>query len=422
MTTDITPTMRYWYILVGLLFLGLVGLAFTNYRFAKENAGGSDFLVHWVGSRALLIDGISPYSDRVAVRIQTLAYGRPARAGEHELRVAYPLYSTLIFAPFALIGDYPLARAAWMTFLELALVILTFLSLRLTNWHPSPWLLAVLLLFSLLWYHGLRAVINGNAVVLVALFLAGALAALQNQRDELAGVLFALATIKPHLVLLPLLLVAWWAISTRRLTVILWIMVTTIILTVMGMFFLPDWPLQNLREILRYPAYNPPGTPGAAFATWWPAAGPKLGWILSCLVVGLMIFEWYAVRGKDLRWLLWTFSLTLVLSQWSGIQTDAGNFILLFIPLILIFAIWQERWGMRSQWAVLVALLLLFGGLWGLFLNTVEYGYQPQQHPIMLFPLPFILLLGLYWVRWWAIKPQRLLIERLREREQNLSE
>ena len=97
---------RYWYFAVILIILASALLLYANYAFVQQNPGGNDFLVHWVGARALLVDGISPYSDEVAERIQTLAYGRPAQPGEHELRVAYPLYSVLVFLPFAFFSDY----------------------------------------------------------------------------------------------------------------------------------------------------------------------------------------------------------------------------------------------------------------------------------------------------------------------------
>jgi hypothetical protein len=115
---------------------------------------------------------------------------------------------------------------------------------------------------------------------------------------------------------------------------------------------------------------------------------------------------------------LWTGSLTLVISQWIGIQTDPGNFILLYLPLVLVFALWVERWGRSGVYVVLVSMALLFFLPWVLFLETVAYGDQPLQHPVMFFPLPLFLLITLYWVRWWGIKPRRLLVDELREYEE----
>lgn len=401
------------YILI-LISLGvLAGMTWGNYRYVLENPGGNDFLVHWMGSRALLEDGISPYSDEVAIRIQTVAYGRPARAGEHELRVAYPLYSVYLFIPFALIKDFNLARAVWMTVLEAALIGLVFVSLLLCRWRASPWMVAVLLLFSVFWYHGLRPLINGNAIILVALLLAGGLLAIRTGADELAGVLFAFSTVKPQVVVVFLLFIVVWGIGKRRWRLLGWLMGTGFLLVTSSMLIIPDWILQNLREVLRYPGYNPPGTPGAAFATWWPAFGERLGLALTGVVVVLMIFEWWVARRTEFRGFLWVSGLTLVASQWIGIQTDPGNFVVLFPVLVMCLALLDERWRGRGNLVIFALLVVLLVGIWAIFLSTVEYGDQPVQSPVMFFPLPAILFLLLYWVRWWAIRPPRPWLEQI---------
>jgi hypothetical protein len=408
---------RFWYLGILLLIAALILITWANYSFAQENPGGNDFLVHWVGTRALIVDGMSPYSDTVAERIQTLAYGRPALPGEHELRVAYPLYSALIFLPYALIGDYILARALWMTTLEVTLIGLVILGLRLTRCNIKNWLLVLLLLFSILWYHSFRPLINGNAVILVALFLVAAFIALRSGRDELAGVLLAFSTIKPHLILLPIIFVLIWTIASRRWRTLLWLLITIVLLSVSAALLVPDWILQNLREILRYSSYNPPGTLGAVFQVWLPATGRGLGWVVSGILAILLLIEWFIVRGKDLRWFIWTACLTLVVSQWIGIQTDPGNFIILFLPLILVFGIWVERWGKAGRVLTAIVMVLLLIGPWALFLQTVTYADQPMQHPVMFFPLPIFLLVTLYWVRWWVIRPSHLPVEDLRAYE-----
>ena len=411
---------RFWYLSILLIILVLVLITWGNYNFVQQNPGGNDFLVHWVGTRSLFVDGLSPYSDAVAERIQTIAYGRPALSGEHELRVAYPLYSVVVFLPFALISDYELARAIWMTLLEVGLIGLALLSLRLTRWKMSIWLLPFFLIFSIFWYHSLRPLINGNAVILVALALVAALAALRANRDELAGILLGFSTIKPHLVLVPIIFILIWTIAVRRWGTLTWLVITVVLVSASAALFVPDWPLQNLREILAYSSYNPPGTPGAVFEAWLPATGRQLGWVLSGILGLILIVEWVLARRKDFRWFLWTASLTLVISQWIGIQTDPGNFILLFFPLVLVFSKWSERWGRAGNIVISIAMLLLFILPWAIFLQTITYGDQPLQHPIMFFPLPLFLLLTLYWVRWWAIKPRRLMVDELREYEQQI--
>jgi hypothetical protein len=302
-----------------------------------------------------------------------------------------------------------------MTTLEVALVALVFLSLRLTRWKLSLWFLPIFLIFSLLWYHSLRPLINGNAVILVALLIVSAFLALRSGRDELAGTLLAFSTIKPHLVVIVIGFVIVWTLSQRRWKALFWFAVVLAMLSALAALFIADWPLQNLREVLRYSSYNPPGTLGSALAYWMPGIGRQIGWVVTGLLVLLLIGEWWLALRKEFRWFMWVACLTLTASQWIGIQTDPGNFIILYIAVVLIFAVWEERAGKAGRPVVLILMILLFFGPWVLFLRTVSYADQPIQNPIMFFPLPLFLLIGLYWVRWWAIRPARLLIEEFRD-------
>ncbi len=391
-------------------------LTVGNYHYASLNPGGNDFLVHWMGTRSYITEGLSPYSDEVALRIQNMVYGRPAQAGEHELRVAYPLYSIVLFLPFALIKDFTMARAVWMTVLEIALVVLCFLSLKMTRWKPSPLILLLILLFSLFWYHGLRALILGNAVVLVTLLVVGALLAIRSGADELAGVLLAFSTIKPQVVVVLLVFVVFWAVARRRWKILFWLFGTVVLLSGACALLMPDWILQNLREVMRYPGYNPPGTPSAVFSIYMPGVGEQIGKGVSIFLILLLLVEWYLSLRGDFRAFLWAACLTLVASQWIGIQTDPGNFIVLYPALILVLAMWDERWHRSASLPIIAMLVILFVGIWLVFLHTLERAYQPIQSPLLFFPLPLFLLIGLYGVRWWAVKPQKTWMASLNSR------
>ena len=230
------------YLLIGIIVLVVViflGLTWANLKFTEQNPGGNDFLVHWMGGRKFLKEGISPYSDETAIAIQTMAYGRPAELGEHELRVAYPFYSIFVFLPFALIENFTLARAIWMTVLEIGVILLAYISMRMTKWKPGLSVLFLYMIFSVLWYHSVRPLINGNAVILVALGIAGGLWAIKNNADELAGVLFAFTTIKPNLVLLIIVFILIWTVYQRRWKFSIWFFGTLIILILGAQLLLP---------------------------------------------------------------------------------------------------------------------------------------------------------------------------------------
>lgn len=386
-----------------IILLIIFAIFWGNYVFTKANPGGNDFVPLYLGPRMYLLHGWSPYGEQTGQAIQELVLGRPATGTEDRHSYVYPLYASYLFLPFALIPEYNLARAAWMTLLEILTLGLTFVSLWQVKWRPTIWLMAFLLIFSLLWYHGLRPIINGNAVVLTAFLFGVGLLLLQQERDKLAGIFIALATIKPNLVLVPLVFITIWAISRKRWTLLTSMAASLLILTISGLAFIPEWPLQNLEAIARYPEYTSELTIGETFEVWWPVAGSLIHWSLTILLTILLLFEWGTAWGKKEAHFIWTISLTLVISQWLDIPTNPGNFILLVLPLLVIFSTLSKRWGKTGNWIVLASLLILFLLLWGLFLRTIEYAAQPTQSPLMFIPLPLLLLVALYAVRDWAI-------------------
>lgn len=397
-----------------LLAAILVGLTAVNLRYAAQFPGGNDFLSRWVGTRMYFTQGVSPYSQQVTRAIQEMAYGRPARPGEDQMLFVYPLYVILIVGPFAFFSDYVVARALWMTALEVSLAALAFFGISLGRWRPSRWLFVVLLVFSLLWYHGLRPVINGNPSIVIAVLIAVMLLAVRAGYDSLAGFLLALSTIKPQMVVLFIPYTLIWAISRRRWSLV-WSFFGGLALLLAGMSLLiPGWIVENLRQVISYPEYTLPGTPGAIFSSWLPGIGSQLGWAVTVISGGVLLWEWIRSLRSEFNTYLWTAFLTLTLTNLVGIPTTTENFTILLCAVILVLSVWDQRWGRLGRWLVFLSILLLFFGLWGLFLRTLQAGAQPLQDPVMFFPLPLFLWIGLYWVKWWAIHPPVVTLDELR--------
>ncbi len=389
-----------------LLFIVIIGLfGYTNFQFTKSSPGGNDFLVHWVGTQKFVLEGISPYSDKVALEIQRLVYGRPALEGEHELRVAYPFYSIFLFLPFSLIKNFEIARAFWMTFLELILMFSTIIVIKLVKWKIKPLFTFLIIAFSLFWYHGLRSIINGNAVVVILFLVVVCIYAISRKQDELAGISLALSTIKPQVAFAFIIFVIIWAIVNNKQKILFWFFGTLISIVLLGLFLLPTWPLEFLREVMRYPGYNPPGTPATALAELMPGAGYRLGLLISAISGLVLLAEWFFGRHSEELKFFWLASLTLVLGQWINIQTDPGNFLIMFPACIIVFRMLDDRWRKNGLWIIMSYLLVVFFVPWLFFIKTLDFGYQPVQSPIMFFPTPVLLLVGLYWVRWWVKNP-----------------
>jgi hypothetical protein len=407
-----------------MVILTLGGLAWINYRVASQKKGGESFLAYRIGLRALLLDGKSPYSSDVADQVQKEIEQRGG-GKLPSFRPTYPLYAGIFFLPFALVYDEVLARTLWMLALEIALFFFAYASVRLTRWRLDRMYLPLYALLVIFWFPSLISIYDGSLAVIYGLLLVFAFHAIQREVDELAGFLLALATMRPLLALLPLLFIAAWAIIHERWKLLFWFTGSLALLIFGGMFFLPGWLLQDIQASFAALPASYPMTPGAAFASWWPGAGSRLGWALT-LAIGLFLaFEWwFAVGRKEYRWFLWTACLTLVLGQLIGIRTEVANQIILLLPLTLVFSVWDEHWrgtshSFRGVLITALSVLILGVGLWIIYWNGAKQGYDARHMPVLLFPLPLFLWLTLYWVRWWAIRPPRLYVEALRVEEGN---
>lgn len=398
---------RLLIIALGILLIGfLFALTFANYRFAILAPGGNDLLPRWLGTRLWLTEGISPYDERVSLQAQEMIYGRPAQPerGEDVAHFVYPLPVVLFTAPLSLL-PFPVARAIWMTVLEISLLLLALASARLVRWRPGPVWTGLLMAFVIFWYHGFRAVVLGQFAALGAVLVIGGLLAVDRRQDVLAGILLALSISKPQLAVLLLPLVVVWGISRRRWRLVLSTVLGVLGLTVVFMILLPTWPIEWLLQVTDYPEYTPASSPIAI------AVGlltPRMGFlapVLSLVLLVYMVWEWILTWGADRSRFLWTSLLTLSITQIILIRTATTNFLVLLPGLFLLLVSWQERWGRKADWVIGGTLLVWLIVPWWLFLVTIDGNIED---PIMHLPLPFFVLLSLLWTRWWAIRGRNL--------------
>ncbi len=392
-----------------LLLVLVAALTAVNYRFALEMPGGNDFLPRWVGAHMWLREGIQPYDPRVSLEAQEMIYGRPAdrERGEDVAHFVYPLPVMIFFAPFGLL-PYPLARAAWMTLLELGLPLLAVLGVRLARWKPSTSVLAGVMLFSTLWYHGVRAVMVGQFAVFEALLLTAALVAIQQRRDVAAGLLLSLALAKPQMAFLLIPYVLLWGVSARRWRLVASGILFPLLWGWLALLLVPDWPILWLRQVVDYPAYTALGSPVSIAASVF-ARGAKAvtAGVTAALAIYLLV-EWWLSLGGDDRKFQWAAQLTLVITNLIALRTATTNYVVLLPALCLIAAVWQERRGRRVNVFLVTALLVLGVGVWALFLATVQGNVESA---LLYLPTPVLCLLGLWWVRWWARREPRIPLE-----------
>lgn len=402
-------------VLIVLGVVVLVGLAMVNYRLSLQIPGGNDFLARWTGAHYWVVEGMDPYDEEVSLAAQKMFYGRPAdpTEGESLAHFYYPLYSMLFFAPFGLL-PFTVARALWMTLIQIGLPVLLLMGLRIANWRPPPFMLAIMIMFSVVWYPGLRTIFVGQFAVFEALLMIGALLAIRQERDWLAGILLALSTAKPQMPILLIPFVLLWAISRKRWQLIVWSALALIVLFVVSLALIPDWPLKWIWQIMDYAQYTKPGQPVAIIANIFPNAAPMITTILTGIFILYLLWEWWMAWNKDDHWFQWTAAMTIVITNLVAFRTATTNYVVMLPALCIIFGTWSSRWSRRGALAVIISVLALTIGEWTLFLSTVDGN---DESLVMYLPLPVLALAGLWWVRWWSIRPRKLPLEgTMRER------
>jgi hypothetical protein len=406
----------YLIAIVCLALASLGGLTWANTLYTRAHPGETDFLVPWLGMRTFLQYGDNPYDEPATQRAQLLHYGRLAKEGEDPLWLDVPFPAELFYFPFALVTDYALARGLWMTLLEVALAFTALLSLAITSWKPGRALLAVFVLFGALWLHAWLPLLSGSTAVLTTLCMVGGLLALRTERDEMAGALLLLSAFQPLANGVFTLFVLWWVLYHRRWRVLWGALMLLGLMLVAAFIFLPSWFLPSLRALLAEYRYGPLFTPGTVFAGWWPAIGEKLGGVLTAILAIVLFLEWRAARGKDYRHFLWTACLTLAITPLVGVPAHPGLYAALILPLTLYLSIVAERWTRQRRWNLAgILLVLIFAGSWAVVYGLAALASFAPLRFVLIFALPSFLLIGLYWVRWWAIRPPRTEFETLKK-------
>jgi hypothetical protein len=259
--------------------------------------------------------------------------------------------------------------------------------------------------------------VSGNNIILGFLFVLASFLAIHSRRYELAGFLLALATIQPGAVFFVLLFALFWSATRRLWSLIVWFFAGIAILSILGVFFIADWPLQYLRVIFNFGEYYPILNPVSIFSTELPGMGRQLGWGFSILMGIILFVEWRAARTKEFSWFLWTASLTFTLSPWLGLPADPNDFLFLLLPFILILAMWDRRFEHFGKWMAGSSILILGIGFWLIYHQSLAKNMSSQENSIFLFLYPLFLLFGLYWVRWWAIRAPKDYVEVLKSVE-----
>jgi hypothetical protein len=138
-----------------------------------------------------------------------------------------------------------------------------------------------------------------------------------------------------------------------------------------------------------------------------PSYGKYLAWGIIALLIIALGYEWNASLFGDERRFYWVACLSIAVAPLLGFRTEFENLAVLIIPLALVFAIIYDRWSRIGTALTFLLLLIILLVPWALYLFVSPLFEVISQETIFLF-FPVFTILGLYWIRWWAIRPPRI--------------
>lgn len=390
---------------VVMVFIAVsVGLVYANLSLP---AGGGEFLRHWVGARAYLFESIDPYTTYVPENVQRLVYGGSASAGDEPYILDTPFHLLLLYFPFALLPDPMLARAVYTMILEWALVAFALLSLRLTDWDVPRWFYGVFIIFCGFNFYSFQALVAATPALILGLIYAGILLALQTEADEVAGALAVASTYYWEAGLPFLLFLAWYCYRTNRVRVLAGFFMFAFILLAVSFLLYPGWVIPAMRAGMNNFRAEYGFSLFSVFRELLPSYGnfPAVAVIIAFVVI--LGYEWGASLHSDSRRLYWAVCLTLAATPLMGIRSGVENLVILVLPLALILSIVYDRWKRIRVLLILLLTALLFFVPWAVHLYLSSQ-YQDLAGAILFLFLPVFTVIGLYWIRWWAIRPPRV--------------
>jgi hypothetical protein len=382
---------------VGYLVVFAGQALLTQAGFTRTSPGGNDFYPTYAAGCAWLLRGENPYSPELTLAIQKVIYGRPALPGEDHFAFVYPIYTVVFVWPLCAVRDFSLVQALWMTLLTHLILLETILAWRLSRWRPPRWLWPWILIWAVLVYPNARAILLGQLAVIVGALILLSLEALRRHRDGVAGILLALATIKPQMILLVVPWLLLWSVARRRWGVLASFSGGLAVLILLPLAFLPTWPLDFLTQLGVYSSYTELHSVTWILTSYYLHLPGIVDGSLTLAALVWMACEWWRARREALPAMLWATSLSLVLTPFVAPRTATTSFSPLVLPLFMAFALQDHATNRQgSPWIAAAVMAGVFVGGWWLFLATVR---GIQESALMYLPIPVALLAALPWMR-----------------------
>jgi hypothetical protein len=307
-----------------------------------------DLYPRWIGTRELLLYGKNPYSPEVSHEIQVGFYGHPIEQSldkptsgiVDEQRFAYPVYVVFLLAP-TIHTDFAHLQAWAPVVLAGAIALAVCLWVSVLRWRPPALESAALILLVLASPQVVQGLRLRQPGLFVAFLVALGCWCVSRRHYLAAGTVLALATIKPHMVLLVLVWLAVWCTGEwrKRWPLAAGFCGTLAILTVAGEALVPGWPVYFLDGITAYRKYFP-----NSISLVRLFLGVWIGGAVSIVVLALLMADGWRNRrvAEDSPEFVRTLTLFLIATCFVLPIMTVSNQVLLLLPVVTFIRDWSE--------------------------------------------------------------------------------
>ena len=370
----------------------------------------SDLYPRWLGARELLLHHRDPYSPELTREIQVGYYGRaldPARPDDptDQQGFAYPVYVVFLLAPTVNL-PFAVVQAGFRWLLIFLTGVTVLLWLRLLRWRPSTATTAAVVVLTLGSFPILQGIKLQQLSLLVGGLIAGCVALLASRNFFLAGVLLALATIKPQLVFLVAAWLLLWAFCdwSRRKNFVWGFVGTLAILCGAAEYVLPGW-LGRFREAMAAYRQYTDGAESVLDVLLTPGWGRLLA---ALALLALLLVGWRLRRvPSDSPAFGWMLALTLAVTVMVVPKAAPYNQVLLLPGILLAAQRWQFLWEKNRPAriiALLASVLILWPWLWAVALTgaslflpseSVQKAWAVPVYTSVVIPIAVVAVLSL---------------------------
>lgn len=360
----------------------------------KPRGNLSDLYPRWLGARELLLHHRDPYASDITREIQIGYYGRPldpTRPNDpnDQQAFAYPAYVVFLLAPTIGLPFLAVQRIFFWFFsaITIASVLLWMDALA---WRVSISTKLLWMLLALSCFPAIQGIKLQQLSVLVAALLAASMSLFVRRHFVLAGMLLAVATIKPQLAALPVLWLFIWVIGKwRDRQRVLWsFAITMAVLVLAAEILLPGWINEFRAALGAYYQYT-----GGGNSVLDVALSPLVGRVVTAvLVCAFLVVAWQTRSASETSSdFQWSFCLALAITLAVIPMFAPYNQLLLLPALMFIVRSLRETWtkGRLSRFFVVVTAVAVFEQWLSAALLVIALLFLPAQVVQKGWGLPF---------------------------------